>query len=65
MKLSTLLEKIPAVYSGDKNAEVSAIVSDSRKLCEGCAFVCIKGGRHDGHEFVKEAIDAGAVAIIA
>ena len=39
MKLSTLLEKIPAVYSGDKNAEISAIVSDSRKLCGGCAFV--------------------------
>ena len=65
MKLSTLLEKIPAVYSGDKNAEISAIVSDSRKLCGGCAFVCIKGGRHDGHEFVKEAVEAGAVAIIA
>lgn len=65
MKLSTLLEKISAVYSGDKHAEISAIVSDSRKLCSGCAFVCIKGGRHDGHEFVKEAVEAGAVAIIA
>ena len=65
MKLSTLLEKIPVVYSGDANAEIAAIVSDSRKLCSGCVFVCIKGGRYDGHDFVGAAIDAGALAIVA
>ena len=64
VKLSALLATINAVYHGNPDTEVTAIVSDSRKLCPGCAFVCIKGGRHDGHDFAEAAIRAGAAAVI-
>ena len=31
--------------------EVSAIVSDSRKIVDNCVFLCIQGERVDGHDF--------------
>ena len=64
MKLSSLLEKVSAVYCGDPDVEITTVVSDSRKLCAGCAFVCIKGAKHDGHDFIEEAIRIGASAVI-
>ena len=41
MKLHTLLHGI--VLTNLPNYEISAITSDSRKVCEGSLFVCIKG----------------------
>ena len=64
MRLSLLLENVTAHYAGNPDVEASAIVSDSRKLSPGCAFVCIKGGKNDGHDFAAAAVAAGAVALI-
>ncbi len=44
--------------------EVTAIVTDSRKVTPGCAFVAIKGERADGHTFVKNVLAAGAMLAI-
>ncbi len=33
---------------------------DSRNVEPGCVFVAIRGGKHDGHDFVKEALSKGA-----
>lgn len=65
MKLNSLLNGISATCCGRENIEIAAIVSDSRKLTDGCAFVCIRGGKFDGHDFASEAAEKGAVAIIA
>lgn len=40
------------------------IVSDSRAITPGCAFVALRGQRCDGHEFVGAAIDAGATLVV-
>lgn len=37
---------------------------DSRKDCSGTLFVAISGENFDGHDFVKQAADKGAVAAI-
>ncbi|TYC51722.1 UDP-N-acetylmuramoylalanyl-D-glutamyl-2,6-diaminopimelate--D-alanyl-D-alanine ligase [Rhodobacterales bacterium] len=51
---------------GEANAEISGISIDSRTLETGDAFVCIKGDRMDGHDFVEAALAAGAaVAVVA
>ena len=50
-------------YEGVCN--ISAIISDSRRACKDCIFVCVRGLNHDGHMFVQEAIQAGAAAIVA
>ena len=38
---------------------------DSRKVVEGDTFLAMKGTHYDGHNFIKEAIAAGATKIIA
>jgi len=37
---------------------------DSRTVQPGEAFIAIKGPRHDGHDFVREALEKGAVVAI-
>ncbi|WP_338609918.1 UDP-N-acetylmuramoyl-tripeptide--D-alanyl-D-alanine ligase [Pelagibacterium nitratireducens] len=43
---------------------VSSISIDSRELAPGALFVAIRGENFDGHDFVAEAIKAGAVAAL-
>ncbi|WP_461828915.1 UDP-N-acetylmuramoyl-tripeptide--D-alanyl-D-alanine ligase [Aquifex sp.] len=38
---------------------------DSRKIQEGEVFVALKGSRFDGHDFIKEAFNRGAVGVIS
>ncbi|MFW6415420.1 MAG: UDP-N-acetylmuramoyl-tripeptide--D-alanyl-D-alanine ligase [Thermodesulfobacteriota bacterium] len=43
---------------------VSRVQTDSRLIQPGDLFVCISGERFDGHEFAREAVHKGAVAIV-
>lgn len=42
----------------------SEIVIDSRRACEDACFIALPGSRHDGHEFVADALARGAVAAL-
>jgi UDP-N-acetylmuramoyl-tripeptide--D-alanyl-D-alanine ligase len=44
---------------------LNAVVTDTRKLSPGCLFVALKGARFDGHDYVRQAIDNGAVAVVS
>jgi UDP-N-acetylmuramoyl-L-alanyl-D-glutamate--2,6-diaminopimelate ligase len=52
--------------SGGEAAEVmvTAICSDSRAVTPGSLFVAITGLRADGHRFCRDAVRAGAVALV-
>ena len=50
---------------GDLSADIINVTSDSREVKEGSLFVAIKGFSTDGHEYIKTAIEKGAVAILA
>lgn len=64
MLLSTLLNSLN--IRGDfADVEVTDVIYDSRKACEGCVFVCLRGAAADGHKFAAQAAEKGAVAIIA
>ena len=63
MKIKQLLEGVS--FRGDGNIEISCIESDSRKVTEGCLFVCVKGYETDGHKFAQMAAEKGAAAILA
>jgi UDP-N-acetylmuramoyl-L-alanyl-D-glutamate--2,6-diaminopimelate ligase len=52
------------LLGGDKEQVISAVVCDSRSVLPGAAFVCIEGARFDGHAFIEEAIQRGAILII-
>lgn len=64
MKLSALLEKIE--YTGQfADCDTDLVTDDSRKVREGCVFVCSKGATFDGHTFATKAVEIGAVLIVA
>ncbi|MCD7733705.1 MAG: Mur ligase domain-containing protein, partial [Clostridiales bacterium] len=49
---------------GDLDREVTSIVYDSRKVEPGCVFVCMPGAVTDGHKYVADALEKGAVALV-
>jgi UDP-N-acetylmuramoyl-L-alanyl-D-glutamate--2,6-diaminopimelate ligase len=69
MKLSELLTALPnrAVVTPlgvQSDVEITGIAADSRKVQSGSLFVAVPGLELDGHLFVPEAVQRGAVAII-
>jgi len=49
---------------GNPPAEISRIVVDSRQVTKGACFVAIPGVNVDGHRFIPQAIERGAVLIV-
>lgn len=47
-----------------KNIDIAGIQMDSRKVRKGDLFVAISGFKYDGHEYINEAIENGAIAVI-
>ncbi len=65
MKLKNLLSQCEyTVLSGDLEKDIVDVIYDSRKVTKGCAFVCLKGFNVDGHKFIPDALEKGAVALI-
>ena len=64
MNLQSILKNIK--YQGDvDNIEISNITYDSRKVKEGSLFIAISGQNEDGHDYIYEAVNKGASAVIA
>lgn len=51
------------IGSAEGGAEISGVTIDSRKACEGMLFVPVKGERVDGHDYIPQAVEAGAVSL--
>jgi len=47
-----------------ENPQITSLVMDSREVVAGSLFICIKGYTVDGHIFIQQAIDRGAVAVV-
>ncbi len=66
MKLCDIIKNLEVKeIIGSADINISGIAFDSSKVKPGNVFVCIKGFKTDGHSFARDAIDKGAVAIIA
>ncbi|MBL7220817.1 MAG: UDP-N-acetylmuramoyl-L-alanyl-D-glutamate--2,6-diaminopimelate ligase [Phycisphaerae bacterium] len=50
--------------SSTGHAEVVAVVYDSRDVGPGACFVAVRGGQHDGHDFISDAVAAGCSAVV-
>ena len=61
-KLLVGLENYKA--KGDLDLDITSVESNSKKIKEGSLFVAIRGYDSDGHDYVNEAIDNGAAAIM-
>ena len=49
---------------GYLNVDIHSVCNDSRKVAPGALFVAVKGFASDGHDYIKNVIEKGAVAII-
>ena len=64
MKLSKILKNIK--YTGKHDdREIANITYDSRKVKKNSMFIAISGENDDGHDYILEAINNGATAVIA
>lgn len=66
MKLRQLLCKAgiePLTLSGD--VDVTSVTADSRKARPGCCFIAVRGPSADGHDFIDDALAAGAAAVVS
>ena len=62
---STQFAKIfKAVLNRPLNVEVTAVVTDSREVQKGDLYIAIHGERVDGHSFLRDSFEAGAVAAL-
>ena len=55
-------------YTGPEsiiNREVTGVVIDSRKVEEGNLFIPIKGARVDGHDFIPQVFEKGALLVLS
>jgi len=65
MKLRELIQDIEAVeIRGSQDIDVTAITGDSREVTPGALFIAVRGFASDGHKYIGQALEKGAVAVI-
>ena len=65
MKLENLLSRLDyKILQGTGGQDISEVIYDSRKVCEGCLYICIVGAHFDAHDKIADVAAAGARAIV-
>lgn len=66
MTLKDLFKEVPVLVSqGDETTEIQRIVYSSKDVKPGFLFAALKGKKRDGFDFVQEALENGAAAILS
>lgn len=61
------LSQMASILNGElsgEDATIDAVTTDTRKVTPGCLFVALKGERFDAHDFVGQAKEVGAGALL-
>lgn len=67
MSLREITAAVGGTYYGDESKlvlEVTGVAIDSRKVLEGYLFVPLKGARVDGHTFIPQVMESGALCTL-
>src|SRR5258708_389846 len=65
MLLKTLLSKIGTIdVEGPQDCDITSITYDSRHVKPGGLFVALRGEKVDGHQYILQAFEKGAVAVV-
>ena len=64
MKLSRILEN-SGIKPAGTDPEISAVTNDSRLAGPGALFFALPGARTDGANFIRQALEKGAAAVIS
>lgn len=65
MTLQDIAAAMGASLDRDHDRVIGRVSIDSRAVQPGDIFFCIVGQKLDGHEFARQAVDNGAVAVVA
>jgi UDP-N-acetylmuramoyl-L-alanyl-D-glutamate--2,6-diaminopimelate ligase len=66
MQLKTLLSALaPTAVDGPTDREITSLAYDSRRVQPGALFVALKGEKADGAEFIAQAVEKGAEAVVS
>lgn len=64
MTLYEILNGVNYTETQGGNVEITDITIDSRQVCRGSLFVCIKGLTVDSHDLIGDVIASGAAAVV-
>lgn len=63
--MSEIIEGVELISrSGDQDPRIEKITFDSRTVGDGDLFVAIHGVENDGHQYMDQAIQSGAAAVV-
>lgn len=68
MSIEEMTQACGGIYHGDaslKDREAQGVVIDSRKVQKDYVFVAIKGARVDGHAFIPQVMEKGALCAVS
>lgn len=63
--LGEVARAVGGALQGDERIAVSDVTHDSRQVGEGSLFVAVRGLKLEGTQFVGQAVERGAVAVIS
>ncbi len=63
MRLSALIEENSELVAG-VDVEIRGLTADSRCVAQGDLFAALPGSRHDGHDYISQAVERGASALL-
>jgi UDP-N-acetylmuramoyl-L-alanyl-D-glutamate--2,6-diaminopimelate ligase len=65
MQLADLIQRLKTKsVQGSVDREITGVRYDSRRVIPGNLFVAVRGGTFDGHSFIEQAVEKGAVAVV-
>ncbi len=65
MKLKRLIKDLPnAEVKGSKEVEITGICAHSKQVAPGNLFIAKKGKTFDGSQYISEAVETGATAVL-
>jgi UDP-N-acetylmuramoyl-L-alanyl-D-glutamate--2,6-diaminopimelate ligase len=66
MEIGALLGQISCLQAAPEiRAEIGSLTCDSRRVEPGSLFFAIQGEKADGHEFLRQALERGAAAVVS
>lgn len=65
MKLKKLIQELTSIQvKGSKEIEITGLSADSRLVAPGNLFIAKRGSAFDGNQFITQAIESGASAVL-
>ena len=62
--LATLTQEGLLLTAPAAAVSITGVTADSRSVCRGDVYVAVRGSQSDGHRYIADAIQRGAIAVV-